>query len=465
MKHYSKSAIYLTISEIAVKACLFLSNIYLARTLGSEIFGMITYGFSFLLYPTMFGNMGIDILGHLESGKDTTKFSLGHVFSAKLINSLLVLILTISGILIFIDQGVLQTLLILFSLNLFSEGLYLEWYFKGKRAFSIVSVIKFAAYLIYLILIFYFVKSGSDLLTVPILFTLANLLVSIFLLIISKRYDFRFSFRMTFDIYKRIISSSFLLGAGNILARLTPALPPIIIVSLTNFSSAGYFGAAFRIVGLLLILDRVFINIYLSYLPNLWDSNRAKMERVLQDSFNLALGMGLILSFFISVTSSHIIHLIYGLKYENSIVMLMILSWFFLLTMINSVFIVGMMSAGLKALYFKVSLLAFIVNAVSIYLMTLIFDTLGACLGVLIGETLFILLIYLGFRRHIRIKILSQIIKSIGIITFGYILYFYLPSHLYLNVTFSVISVSLLSFVSKIFDMNFLLKMVKKNES
>lgn len=148
MKQISRSAFYLLASETFIKFFLFLSNLYLARVLGSSFYGLIIFGFSFMTYPAMAGSAGIEIYGQIETGKKRKDrlSDPGEIFFVKFINSNLVLILFILGILLFVNEIPLKILLILFSANLFTESLFLDWFFKGIKQFNVVALLRTVAY-------------------------------------------------------------------------------------------------------------------------------------------------------------------------------------------------------------------------------------------------------------------------------------------------------------------------------
>lgn len=462
MRQYSKSAIYLTLSEVLVKVFLFLANVYLARTLGSDGFGMIVFGFSFLIYPTMLGNFGIDLFGHIESGKEKHLYPLGYIFASKFYSNILILVIFSLGVLLFVKDSMSQNILQLFLLNIISESLFVEWFFKGKKKFLIVAIIKTASYILYTAFIFLFVKSLNDLYIVPLIFMLSNLIISLFLLGVSFKTDFVVNFKITIKNYMSIIKSSFLLGIGNILSRLIPAFPPLIIVALVDFSSTGYFGAAYRILGVLLILDRVLINIYLSYLPSLWEKQKDKMKRVLQDTFNTSIALGTIISFSISINADNIMTLVFGNKYNESIVLLEILSWFFMLTMVNSVFIVGLICANLNKLYFKISLWAFVINIISIALLTYFFGVKGACLGTIVAEVLLIMLAYWSSKKYLAVKVSKTVIIVSLMIVFSYVLNNIITDRYYLNNLLSILVLIIIMLLSNILNPKLIFMLFKK---
>lgn len=155
---------------------------YLARTLSTNYYGMMTFITSTMVYFQMLIDFGFILSATKEcSIHRENKEKLSEIFSSvvvsKCILSLIgfvILIIMINFIPSFKDKG---TFTILYYLTVVTTILMPDYLFRGLEQMKTIMSISIIGKFIYTISIFIFIKSESDYLLIPILIVASNILV------------------------------------------------------------------------------------------------------------------------------------------------------------------------------------------------------------------------------------------------------------------------------------------------
>ncbi|BDD06963.1 transporter (plasmid) [Aureibacter tunicatorum] len=201
---------------------------YLVNVLGLELYGTLVFAQVLVSYFSILINYGfnIDAVKHI-SLLINKKEDLNHYISAVISSKFLLWffslsILTISCILINRDYLILYLLTFL---STFNELIFPTWFFQGIEKMKYVTVINTISRLLYLLLIFLFIKSESDYLLVPIMNGTSILVASFygFYLMIYKE-----------KIQLKLVSFQYLL---EVLSNATPLFLSQAIISIKDRTS------------------------------------------------------------------------------------------------------------------------------------------------------------------------------------------------------------------------------------
>ena len=158
MKQVNKNFIYNIIYQIFIYIIPLVSVPYVSRTLGVNNIGIYSYTYSIVYYFMLAAMLGINNYGArtIAKCKDNIKersYAFWSIHVLQAILSLIMLILYISGVLIFGDNY--KTILLIQSIYLVSVFFDINWFFFGIEKFKITISRNIIIKLISLILIFY----------------------------------------------------------------------------------------------------------------------------------------------------------------------------------------------------------------------------------------------------------------------------------------------------------------------
>ncbi len=432
MKKHSLFVTYLSIGEMIAFVIGFVANAYLGRTLGPTTFGLIIIGSSFLMNSLLVSDLGLKTLGLLETSKhsDTREFSFSDIFLTKFFQALLsfVIVYGIMRILYNSEQEtVLRTVCFFYLLNIFFDALLIEWFYKGLQKFKTVSILRIATKICYTVGIFIFVTSSEDVVTVPVIFFITNMAsVAMLFLLIPKGHKI---FQLSFSIktYGNVLKHSLPLGIGAFLNEFVIYLPPILLGKLFSDAEAGIFGAAFKILILVKVVDHAFTTVLFSSLPKMWHNNKKETEAIVQSILRFTIVISMALSLLLALSSEFVITTIYGDKYDSGSIILSIVSWFFVLTMLNSIFSYGLIGIGKKERYVRATIHGFIINIGLVFSLIYLYGIKGAGIAIVLSELVFVIAGFRQFKQFFSVRFYSPFFISIPLAGGAFTLAMLLP--------------------------------------
>ncbi|MFN1833950.1 oligosaccharide flippase family protein [Balneola sp. MJW-20] len=413
MPDLSKKAFWIGSGDIAARGIAFITSIYLARVLGSENFGLITLGIAVVGYMTWFSDLGMVNIGIREAAKEPERrvFRIKEIFNLKLILGLSVWFIA-SLITWFIPMdGLTKNILLAYMLSVIPFSLLMEWYFNGRQKYNYVAVSKIFNALIYLGLVFFMVRSASDINRVPWIYTLAVGSSSIILMYFALRNKaFNLSSR-GIATYADLLRSSFILGLGWFFAQVVQLLPPVLIAAFLGLKQAGYYGAAFKFVIIGMMLDRVFVNLLLPNLSAKWIRDRASAQNDLNKVFSFIITGGAVISIFFFIEADWVTLFLFGDEYAPSAGILRWLSVFISITFINSLFSFTLIATSNDNGYLRATAISGMISIFMLFLSVFTDDITFVAATVVLAEIVITLFIYFEFKKVCDISIIPSLVK------------------------------------------------------
>lgn len=391
--------------DIVGRGLNFFASIYLARILGKDAFGMITFATAILFYGAWASDLGLSSIGVREMAKekkDRLFYSL-EIFGLKAVLGIIVLAV-IALILPFFHLPENQTTVVLrYCLALIPLSLQAEWFFNGKQQFGLTAIVKGISSAIYLALILLFIHSPQEVIQVPLLYALSMGITAVLYLIFGRsQHLFDEGIRSLAPI-KNLLRSSFSIGFGTFFGQMMQFLPPMLIFSFLGSEQAGLYGAAFRIIIIGLMFDRVFVGILLPNFTKQWQSNQEQAKINLAHSLRIILTFGGSVALGLSLLSPWITTFLYGAEYSDSALILSTLGLFLFFTYLNSIFSFGLVAMGHDHQYFKVMATGGIFSIFLMFFAAMFFDLWAVSLAIALGEMFIMLYSYHQFSKHIKL--------------------------------------------------------------
>lgn len=303
-----------------------ISFTYVARILNPEGIGVFNYALSIVGYFFVFSNLGIPRIAPVEIGrvKDNEaklKLKINGYYSLNIITSSIVLFAYLILVLCFTDyKSSLQTLLFIFSIQIISNCVGLDWLMQGMLHFKQLVVRDLLVKIGSLVLLFMLIKSKTDILVYGLLYIFSTFISSLVNYIYLKN-KYKISFGIHY-IKKNI-------DLRQLVVKVFPISILTTIYLFFDTTLAGYF-LPMREVGLysfaikiirifLLIFDSIFV-----VLTPVLAHKIANTEKIreLNSTFNIVIsnlfGLFLPLSLVILLFSNSIVYFLGGINFIDS---------------------------------------------------------------------------------------------------------------------------------------------------
>ncbi|MCX5679882.1 MAG: flippase [Candidatus Omnitrophica bacterium] len=379
--------------------------IYLARTLGPESFGLLSYIFTLVFFLANFVDLGLSTYGTREVAKDRSRVSeyvSGIVSFRIVIAAIMFGFFFLSGLLSH-DIHHLKYLMLGSSIVFFMWALGSEWAFQGVERMHMVFLSMTATGALQLALALVYIKSPADIAKVPVLYMAASIPMTVFLLV-----KMRFRLKIKGDDLRRIatfLSSSFSIWSISIFAQIYNSLDVFILGLSRTPEEVGYYTVARRIVG---TLAGLFTFLAAAVFPSLSRSASGKDVPHFKAATRKFLILGIFLAASVllplAIFGTGIITLVVGGEYSPAGLPLKLMTVALVLILFNLPFSTGLIASGYEKDVLKQAFASAVVSIGSNFILMPKYGMIGGSISFLLAESLALIWILCLYRKRILTK-------------------------------------------------------------
>ena len=333
-----KNIFSLSIAEVANKGIVFITTAYLARVIGLDKFGIISFANSVLLYFLLFSNLGFNIVGIRETARkpDQVNNYASQITTYRLILSFISCFAMMIFALI-IDKPIeVKILIIISTINLVSNAFLMDWVYQGAEKMGVLALRQVITSGINLIGYLLFVHSPSDVILALVITVTSTFLNSLWMFILFNKMYGKIRLFIDTKMMKELLSSSIPIMFSNFFITIYNSMNIVMLGFMKSDSETGIYSAAFKFVGLT-IAPSAIINIAFFPLVARAESEEQKARALKVYSKGLYF-VGSILTFIICIFASYFIKFTYGSDYLSSIPVLQVLMLTVLIMYMNTAY-------------------------------------------------------------------------------------------------------------------------------
>ncbi len=367
---------------------------YLVRVLGPDGYGLVAFATAFVGYFTVFTDYGFNLSATREVSihrKDPHKISniFNSVLSIKLIlfTASIIIFLPIVYAFARFNQDI-EIYLISF-VSVLGTTLFPVWFFQGTERMGFITFINVLVKAVWVIAVFVFVQSRSDILLLVALNSLSSLLVGIIGLIVVKYY-----FNLTFSIPSiENIKLQFVEGWHYFLSTASISLYTLSNVFILGLFASdtivGYFSAADKIRHALQNITDTAGRTIFPYLSAEFKRSKVAAFIFLRKFIKIVGSILIVSCLLLFIFSEPIVYLILGVDYVESIILLKIISFLPLIIFFSNVAgVQTMLNLGFKRDFANIILISGILNIIISFIVVPVFLSIGSAIMVLFTEIL-----------------------------------------------------------------------------
>lgn len=409
---------------------------YVSRVLQPDGIGLYNFYSSIIAYVGLFANLGIPLYAirkvaqHRDDQTMLSKLTV-EIFILNLITTLVaytsVFILDAFVPRIYENRALFYVI----SIGVIVGPLSVNWFFQAMEDFKYITIrslfIKFLSFILLLTL----VNEKDDLMTYAVICLLASAGNYIFNIVHIGKYiqlrDIRFK---TISIYQHL-KPSLVLFVLNIVISIYINLDSIMLGFIQNDEAVGYYAVPVRVSHVILSLVTSFGVVLLPRFSYLLESGRInEFNQLCRKSMDYTIGLSLPIVLGLIILSAPLIYTLFGAEYQNSILVLQLISPIILLAGITNVLGIQILYPKGKELLVVYSTLgAAIVNLFLNVILIPHFSYNGAAFSTFVAECIVLVLqIRLGrsylpsriFTRSIIDYILASVVMAAVVIIIRY---------------------------------------------
>lgn len=444
----------------------FFATLFLARTLGVEQFGMLSFAISLLGIFAWFTDLGINTVATREIAASTKNngATVSDFFWLKLLLSLAVM-LTAALVIWFSLSGqpVIRALCLLYLLVLLPQALQIDWYYRGIQEFQWITMgrwIQGTVYLGGLLLII----SSDDLLLVPVIYAVSVLISTVSMIAAMKNPKMLLTAPVR-SVWRSVLNSGVKLGAGSFIAQAGVLLPYILLKFFHTEQVIGYYSAAFKIILVIMLADKVLFSLLLPNLSVKWQSKDTDLPLLFNRLVKWLITAGSAGVLLIIYAAEPVIGLLFGEEYLPAVPMLLLLSFFLPATFVNTVFMYALITAGEDSRYLSATIQGGIL-AVLLMASAAAFAPLEIFITtVAISEVLFALFAWMQFNKILKTAAAKIVIVAISNLLLSILLFYYLMPAVLIAVIASISCYILTTFVFRVITFDDIYWMIRQVRS
>lgn len=361
-----------------------------ARYLGTEGYGIINYGLSFINIFTIVCKLGIDVIIVNEIVRNQEKKGeiLGTTMVLRLLSSLCSLVLTFIFVMVLKPgQVIVMTITMIQSISLLFVSLdTVDFYFQSILKSKYTAIARSISYPLVCVLRLVFIFLKADVTWFAWATVLDSATIGIILLFFYfKREKGTMSFSM--EQAKYLLKNSYPFIWANLLVTIYTQMDRIMVGTLVGDAQTGIYSAAMTIANLWIFIPNALIDSARPLIMQLKaDGKEAMYLKRSRQLYAGVIWLSIAAGIFFTVFSKLAIDIVYGSDYAASVPVLMILIWSRLFSLIGTTRNIWMICEN-QAKYVKWFVgLGAVINVVLNFLMIPKIGACGAAIATLITE-------------------------------------------------------------------------------
>ncbi|WP_305373381.1 oligosaccharide flippase family protein [Photobacterium leiognathi] len=297
-----KNFSHLAIANLFIMIIPFIYYPYLIRVLGSEVYGNIVYVqaiYFFLSIVIQFG-FSVSATKDVSVNRDDNEY-ISNIFISIFIIKAILLIIGLVVVAFFINyfniQGVELDLHLTSLLYVFGDLFLVNWIYQGFEKMQYVSLGTIAYKLVFLISIFFFIKSSEDIINYSFLFSLSYVLGNLFLFIFAI-YLFKLKLiKPNYQLCKSLFKDSWQFFLARMSAVFVERFNLFILGYTGNKEEVAYYDLAIKLVGIFQLPFNLFNQ---AYYPNASRNKDSRQVYKIIKILSIVAFFGIIISYVIA---------------------------------------------------------------------------------------------------------------------------------------------------------------------
>lgn len=309
----------------------FFIGVWLARYLGPENYGVLSYAVAFVGLFSFISSLGVD--GIL--GRELIKFPekrdelLGTAFYLKLFGGLMALTLTIASALLFSTGSLIKLLIILFSSSFIFQAINVinSYFYAEVKSKNNIKAVVAATTISSLLKIIVILLNGGVIWIVAV-YVVDSFLQGAGFIVMYKRYGLKIkNWFFNKSLARDILKDSWPLMLASAASFIFLRIDQVMIGALLGEQEVGLYAAAVRLVEVWYFIPGIICGSLFPAIVNARKTDLLIYKKRLKALYLLMIGISLFIAIISTILAPWIITLLFGSEYSGAIIILQIYVW------------------------------------------------------------------------------------------------------------------------------------------
>jgi len=445
VKRVAKNTFALFIAQIISSILSVLLGLFIARDLGDVALGKYSFAYSFVLFFTLFLDLGYNMLLVREIARDKSKANkyVSNMLSFRAISALIISLFVVVTINLMGYPSDTKNVVYLFALWLIIES-FSSIYKSTFRAFErmeyeseitiLYNIIRVSLALVVIIL-------GYGLVAIGLVFIFTSIFDFSLSTIVCERRFVKSRTELDFSFFKNTIKLALPLIMISFFKTVFVRADTILLSIFKGDEVVGWYNAAYSLVLGLHVIPALIVTAIVPTMSYYYVASREKLKVVYEKYFRFLVMLGLPAAMGATLLSDKIILFLYGSEFTNSIIALQILSWDILLLFLYT-FLGGLLiSIDRQNEMAIAALITAVVNVIINIILIPYFSYVGAAIATVSSEMVLFGIYFYIISKHIYLLPIHKILVKpfVALVVMNLFILFFNWLNLFVIVILSVL--------------------------
>jgi len=389
--------------------------IYIARTLGNEIFGKYSFILSLTAIFLIISEFGIKSVAIRDVARDSSLVGryLRSLISLKLSFSLFSIIILVLFVNL-LDMPPDTTL----ASYIFAGGLFFQsmsyafrWVFHALQIMEFEALQRVAERFLLLVLSLLVLWQGFGLIALSFAFLITQIVIFILSLFFVTRKVRMPSVKADLSFFVYTIKTAVFFALCEVLWMIYFRIDIVMIAKIRGETEVSWYNAAYVIVNFITLISMLMMQAMYPVLSSLYEKERDKLKGIAESLFRYLIIIAIGIVPVVFMLSDRIIKIIYGPGYSYSIDALKVLIFVILFLFPGNLFAHILASSNRHKQLALVNFIGVVVNIVLNFILIPKYGYLGAGISTIITEIILCFLLYRVMSRFIKISSLRIVLS------------------------------------------------------
>ena len=389
--------------------------IYIARTLGGEIFGKYSFILSLTAIFLIISEFGIKSVAIRDVARDTSSVSryLRNIIGLKLLFSMVSVIILVLFVAL-LDMPPDTTI----ASYIFAGGLFFQsmsyafrWVFHALQIMEFEALQRVAERLLILVFSMLVLWRGFGLIALSLVFLITQIVIFILSLFFVARKITIPSIKVDLSFFRYLVKTAVFFALCEVLWMIYFRIDIVMLAKIRGETEVGWYNAAYVIVNFVTLISMLLMQAMFPVLSSLYEKGRDKLKETAESLFRYLIIIALAIAPILFVLSNKIINIIYGAGYSNSINALKVLIFVILFLFPGNLFAHILASSNRHKQLALANFIGVVINIVLNYILIPKYGYIGAGVATIITEVILCLLLYNLMSRFIKISSLRIVVS------------------------------------------------------
>lgn len=341
VQRVAKNTFALFIAQIVSSILSILLGIFIARNLGDTAFGKYSFAYTFVIFYSIFLDLGYNTLLIREVSRDKSIANkyVSNLLSFRAVSALIVFVFVVVTINLMGYPSDTKNVVYLFALYIFLESFsnIYKTIFRAFERMEYEAAITILSNILRVSLALIVILVGYGLVAIGLVFIFSNIFDLLISTIVCERRFVKSRTEFDFSFFKSTIKLALPLVMISIFATVFVRADTILLSILKGDAVVGWYNAAYNLVLGLRVIPQLFVSALFPMLSYYYVTSRTSLKVVYEKYFRYLFMLGLPTAMGATLLSDKIILFFYGSEFTNSIIALQILSWDILLIFLYTI--------------------------------------------------------------------------------------------------------------------------------